>query len=144
VVSDPTTGPEDERRHALLWALAEFREDLVRLIDEQLALAANRAVEPAAAVEPLAPPAPKPLAPTPTLTPPAAEPEPAPVRAAPVTPRPRPREVSPPAPAPAEPAAAARGDDPRQRLDALAKLLDRRLKQTAAPTGEPASKGDEG
>jgi hypothetical protein len=45
----------------------------------------------------------------------------------------------PPATTPFEPAAGARSDDPRERLDALAKHLDRKLRRAGGPPAGPPS-----
>jgi hypothetical protein len=118
----------------LLGAIADLREQICRLFEEQKALLQNREAE-ATPAPPSAPVArvmtspPQPVAVV-------AEPEsPSPPRA----PSPRPVEVPPPAEAvPTAPADAGSGpggrsEDPRQRLDALAKLLDKRLKPAPVP-----------
>jgi hypothetical protein len=177
-VANATAIPEDEKRHALLWAIAEFREDLRRLFDEHVALATGRAHETVNAPEAVASvvietPASQTLS---IATPPANGAHASPVaplganavvaslsardsdtgirpNAAPVWTRPReaaPAGANAPAahvahssPAHIE-APASRSDDPRQRLDALAKLLDRRVKQTGASPGESSAKPEEG
>lgn len=106
----------------LLRTIAELRSDVNRLIDEQLAqvraLEEKRTAE--VAVErrfsPLQPPDP---------TPPAARPSRASVRAREAT------ELPPPPP----PRAEAASDDPSQRLDALARHLDGRLRRSGAKKG---------
>lgn len=113
-MTDPTSASESEKRHALLWAIAEFREDIGRLFEEQIALAHGRDDEPCL-------PEPPPLVPV-------VEPLPPPPPAV---------EIRPVPAAPAEPPPVVRSNDPRERLDALAKLLDRRLKP---PPGDTPSK----
>ncbi len=127
-----------------------FRNDIGRLIDEQVATNSERLLEvpaplpPIEAVDVAATPPHAPL----TL------PEPARVAVVPTVAmgplesesmEPRPRMPTPPRPSPKprEPAsvAAAQGrlDDPRQRLEALAKLLDRRVKQSAGNPGDSST-----
>lgn len=143
-MAEPTEEPQVEKRHALLWAIAEFRDDLDRLFDEHKALVLGRSAE-ATPAAPAAPPVKAEPFPTAADPAPAEPPPPAPRPAA--TPRTRATAAAAPAAAPTPTTAAdatprpAREDDPRQRLDALAKLLDRRLKQ---PAGETTSKDGEG
>jgi hypothetical protein len=146
-VVDPTSMMEPETTHKLMRAIAALRDEIGRLIDEQLAPSEERSSEPIAEPPPSPPVASvvnppiavaevRELPPTevaPPVSPAAAESDPAePRRRGPLA-RPRPRETA--SAASAAPAPAGRPDDPRQRLDALAKLLDRRLKQ---PAGNPA------
>jgi hypothetical protein len=149
--------PENEPENPLLWAILEFRETLNRLIEEQKALVLSRAVEeaelmPAASVSAerfparVAPsPAPQPLVVAIAAT---AELEAKPRK--PVAPgRPELPGVTSPLPSPAEmpeteAMVAARLDDPRQRLDALARLLDKRLRQSAAQGTETGTRTVEG
>ncbi len=143
-----STEPVDPR--SLLWAIAEFRDEIDRLIDEQKALVLSRRIE-------SPPPEPPSVFPAPTLAPtiapaPATEAEPTvarkPVNAPPSPSRSWQRET-PPASITTPPTEAveavaaepARPEDARQRLDALAaKLLDRRLKQNLA---DPSAKRPE-
>jgi hypothetical protein len=165
-VEGQETTPETERSHPLLWAIVEFREALDRLVEEQRALVLNRGVDTAAPDAPppgiavgvaTLPPQPAPVAVPPVPVPASAtvastpEAEPSARKFNPPGPRPRPTESPTPQPAlvpaaePAAPlalaAAASRPEDPRQRLDALAKLLDRRAKNT---THELAPRPGEG
>jgi hypothetical protein len=157
--------PEHEPEQPLLAAISEFRSAVNRLIDEHKAWALSRGwgaqeakqvtsegTEPGAferpatsaavieadpqltarEVRPMAPPRPRarteptaPVVPTPT-------PGPAPADALTRSTE-RLRETTPAA----EASPATASDDPRQRLDALAKLLDRRLKQTGSPSPKP-------
>src|SRR5262249_6528510 len=147
-------GPDSGPVAPLLLAIDEMREVVNRLIDEQKALLHGR--DAGAAVHgPAAGPSPAdpgPMA-SPTVLP---VPAPAPVVAARaavtggLTPRPRraaapslkdaPAAAAIPAPAPtaaadggaaADAPGVARNGDPRRRLDALARLLDQRVKQSA-------------
>jgi hypothetical protein len=117
----------------LLQAIAELREDLDRLIDEQGAIPAG------AVADGSSPPSPTVRADAgaepPVAT--ASAPEPAPRRrraeagAAPE------RASEPPRPEP-EPAADGRApDDSWLRLDALAKHLDRKMRQASTPAADP-------
>jgi len=135
--------PEAGDPQALLWALADFRADVERLIEEQKAVVLSLSA-PLAPVEPTPAPVRVSYTPPQAADAPAAvsEPDPQPIRkAARAVPKAWPRESPAPQaayPPTSEPAEApshepARPEDARQRLDALAaKLLDRRLKQTAA------------
>jgi len=114
-MTDPTSASESEKQDALLFAIAKFREDIGRLFDEQIALVRGRSIEPAV--------------PEPTLIAPTVEP---------LLPPPAAVEVRPAPAAPVEPPVA-RSNDPRERLDALAKLLDRRLKPTSVDTPSKAA-----
>lgn len=148
---NPVRGPaivhdDHEVNDPLLRAIAELRGQVDRLIDEQKASVggilsyleedpgvverpAALAVEPATVLHP---PAPAELAPkarragAPVVFDRLDEPSPTP---------PRPVSTAPPEPAPAS-----RSEDPRERLDALAKHLDRKLRQAAAPNGDPAAR----
>jgi hypothetical protein len=142
--------PKTERSHPLLWAIVDFRETLERLIEDQKELILSRGTEPVTS-EP--PPTPHGFAAPIAVTPPAI---PAPVPPMSVA-RTCARDVAPPpksaAPAPidapddqapADPDPAGQTEDPRKRLDALAKLLDRRLKQTTPGSVEPSARRGKG
>ena len=142
-------GPGTNLEHPLLWAIVELRETVNRLVEDQKALVLSLPSEASGAVPapvlaqdaPVSAPAARA-----TTVPPAAggaegrrrkSPTPRPAQAAPasvkgeaVVSRPTSLDsiTDPPAGKP---------QDPRQRLDALAKLLDKRLKQTV----EPGSRG---
>lgn len=137
-----TSRPEVDRVHPLLDAIAGFRDAINRLIDEQKAGLLNRAIESEAdfpmdtagprlpAVEVAAAPRGEPSMPARAWT------------ASPLAPAPRPESL--PAPRPrglppeaAEPQPTTHADDPRQRLDALAKLLDKRRKPGGSTTVAP-------
>jgi hypothetical protein len=130
---------EARTRDPLLRLISELRDQVDRLIDEQKGMIAALAVSlederergvPELAAEPV-------VAPPLTVTATATVPEPAPRSRRPAPPAaferldeasptpPRPVSTSPAEPAPA----AVRSDDPRERLDALARHLDRKLKQ---------------
>jgi hypothetical protein len=144
---NPVRGPairqdDYERKDPLLSAIAELRDQVDRLIDEQKAalggllggLEEDAAVEPsaAAAAPAAAETAPKARRPSAaTIFERLDEPSPTP-----------PRPVATPA---AEPPPASRSDDPRERLDALAKHLGRKLRQVqvAGPNGDPAPRSPE-
>lgn len=144
--SQPTS-TEAMNSQSLLWAIAEFREEIERLIEEQRALVVGRRFDPGHPE-----PSPVPTASAPPPLPSVAvahvsEAEPPQARRAGSRPRPAdnpsPTPYAPAAAEPAEPTAAepARPEDARQRLDALAaKLLDRRMKQTPA---DPERRRDE-
>lgn len=140
-----STYPDEARaRDPLLRLISELRDQVDRLIDEQKGMIAALAVSgedererereraapelPALASEPAA---------VPSLA--VAEPPPRPRRSPPPVAFDRIDEPSPTPPRPAstpsaEPApATARPEDPRERLDALAKHLDRKLKQPGGP-----------
>ena len=134
---DPLRAPETEKRQALLWALAEFRVDIGRLFDEQIGLASQRASEGAALAFAALSPSGEDEArasapPTAAFAPSTAAHEPMARRAAPTGQPARPRES--PITTRVAVAGTDQGDrphDPRERLDALAKLLDRRLKHAS-------------
>jgi outer membrane biosynthesis protein TonB len=113
---------------ALLQTIAELRADVNRLIDEQLTrvrtLEEKRVVEAGAERRFTAPP------PPPTPAPPAPLPPPV-VRA------PRPQPAVKPREQPAELPTKPETDDPSQRLDALARHLDGRLRR-ASGKAKPA------
>lgn len=136
---DPLTAPEIEKRQALLWALAEFRVDIGRLFDEQIGLASQRATEGAAlAFAALSPSGEDEARASAPLT---AVHEPMARRAAAGGQPSRPRES--PIPTRVAVAGPDQGDrphDPRERLDALAKLLDRRLKHASGGPSDPVPK----
>jgi hypothetical protein len=133
-VADDESIPSVEPENPVLGAIIEFRATLNRLFDEQKAFVLSRAGEESEAkadADALPTQAP-PIPPQPVAAElPAVTRKPLPVNRSEVT------EVAAPAPSPSETAetvsteAAVGGkpDDPRQRLDALARLLDKRLKQ---------------
>jgi hypothetical protein len=121
----------------LLGAIAELRDHIYRVFEEQKALLPSRDAE--ATPGPVSAPAPRvvPGPPQPVAITPEVE-SASPVRATSA------RSVEPtvPVPAPAESvqpnqadagSGGGRAEDPRQRLDALAKLLDKRLKPAPVP-----------
>ena len=144
---------QDDRRvrDPLLRAIGELRDQVERLIDDQKAavlgfagafepepVAADRGV--ALAAEPVA--SPQFLAPEPVLAPaPKSKRPPAPLsfdrvdEPSSVPPRPSSAPAT-----PAEPAPGGRAEDPRERLDALAKHLDRKLRQAGGPAAEPSGR----
>lgn len=131
-MTDPLEAQEVEKRHTLLWELAEFRADLGKLFDEQIGRVHVRAAESSAALT------------RGSLS----EPASAAVSAEPEIPTQRPASRM-RARDSAAPSAAVAGDkgnrphDPRERLDALAKLLDRRLKQLSGSPCELTLKPSE-
>lgn len=145
----PTIHDESGIKDPLLRAIAEMRDQVDRLIEEQKAAfggyLSSFVEEPSAPERPLAgAPSTHSEPPLATVAPPLL-PEPAPRtrkvaqpsafdRVDDPSPTP-PRPASPPAVETPVPAAAGRPDDPRERLDALAKHLDRKLKQAG---GSPA------
>jgi hypothetical protein len=132
-----------------------MREAVLRLIDDQKSRLLSREAETEVADPP---PAPRlspqePVGPAPLSA--EAEGDSRPKRAT-TAPGPAPREApavvvstAPAMPATgtdagtADPTPGVRPEDARQRLDALARLLDKRLKQAAGPAAEPASKAGE-
>lgn len=120
---------------ALLWALADFRADVERLIEEHKAVVLGLPVF-ATPAEPA--PAPVPVAYLPAQGAEAGAPEPDPTPRKATRPGAKAWAREPAATPAAEPAETpahepSRAEDARQRLDALAaKLLDRRQKQSAA------------
>jgi hypothetical protein len=157
---------ESQSEQPLLGAILELRKAVVRLVEEQKARVLSRAEThdlgaPASASlpndqvsavdEPRPQPVPLPVAADESQL------APAPRRWVPEPPRPAPKEIAAepvvvtagavkPSAAQAEPQApdevgtdgASRPEDPRQRLDALARLLDKRAKHT---TGRPPDQG---
>lgn len=117
VVSEHETVSTTETDEALLGAIGELREAVGRMIEEQMELVL-RGLDYAATVktEPAPPPAPSVPA---TVAPPNLEP----------TSR--------------EPSEPIQAGDSRQRLDALAKLLDRRLKAPAPTPHDHPERGED-
>jgi hypothetical protein len=119
----------------LVGAIADLREFICRLFDEQKALLLSRDAE--ATPGPASAPAPMVVSGPPQLVAASAEVEgSSPVRKPSAPARsmesPVPTEAVPPIQADTGPGG--RPEDSRQRLEALAKLLDKRLKPCAAPT----------
>ena len=153
--------PETDRSHPLLWAIVDFRETLDRLIEDQKELILSRGTE-FATSEP--PPTPHVFAAPTAVTPSPISAPVSPMSFAPAPPSlPLPHkgggDENPPSPlvgegegraggsgqAPVDPdPAAGQTEDPRKRLDALAKLLDRRLKHATTDSVEPSSRSGEG
>ena len=165
-----TENPADQ---PLLWAILEMREAVVRLVDEQKSRVLTRVpLTDSAGPEPgtafgYAPPVVKSQAePGPAHSPPEETvPNSPPKRGPSARHRPFPKDVpsepdtvnvsmSRPSPAlvesqPPESSATAgqdgsgRSEDPRQRLDALARLLDKRVKSSHAPASESPGRSGE-
>ena len=148
--------PVEEARSTspLLSAIADLRDFLPRLFEEQKALLQGRELDSAAIPSPSDTASPSPQSPASAPTPPRISSPPAvsegtstgrKTSARPVEPKLTPAlETAPPppplAPTVVDPGPGSRPDDPRQRLDALAKLLDKRAKPNLAPaakTGDP-------
>jgi hypothetical protein len=115
----------------LLQAIGELRQHLDRLIDEQRAILYGADGDGPASPMPAAPADPGPEAPA------AAEFAPKPRRMPAAAPE---RGAEPPRTEP-EPAPDGRApDDPRMRLDALAKHLDRKMRQASTPAADPPAR----
>jgi hypothetical protein len=165
-VAENEQDTEVEAANALLCAILEFRITINRLVEEQKALVLGRAQaerEPEMELAVVAPAAPVSVP---------ARPQPAAALASapgPVAPafegdskkrrqtaagRPRLADLAPASAvavvAPVEPApsrdatAPSRTDNPRQRLDALARLLDKRAKQSTVPAAGPSANPGDG
>jgi len=144
--------PQVETEHPVLEAIAEFRDLVNRLIDAQISALSQHSAQPeidpqrAVVHEPTLAATPPSAAvsdhpPHPTPEPISRKPLPAAIKPKPAPPLPteRPREA---APEPTSQAAEETSPPPeqrdsRQRLDALARLLDKRAKQTGT-TPAPA------
>jgi hypothetical protein len=137
-----TSGSEVDRAHPILDAIAGFRQAVNRLIDEHKAGLLHRVSEPEADhfVDAVVP---RPSA-MDAMAMPRSELPVAPRAWSPPQPNPKPAlEAALPTPA-TEPGSMSHPDDPRQRLDALAKLLDRRRKPGGASmTDAPSPSGDD-
>jgi hypothetical protein len=120
----------------LLGAIADLREFICRAFEEQKTLLLSREAEVTPA--PVSAPAPPVVPATPQAIAVTAEVEvSSPVWRTSARSLESPVATEPVQPIPADtgPGAGGRPEDPRQRLDALAKLLDRRLKPAAVPPG---------
>lgn len=137
---------EPEARDSLFRAIADLRGELDRLIDEQKAAigGAQWAPDEAATAPERAPSgASEPAAPLAAQAPPDAAARPRRPNAPAVFDR-----LDDPSPTPPRPASTAvpetpppsRPEDPRERLDALAKHLDRKLRQASAPNVDPPAR----
>ena len=159
--------PEQERQRTLVGALADFRAELTRLFDECIATHQVRSADlppsPSMVSAPLEPypisVATAPASMTLPVSSVAMAPVSAPVVAAPASPEASQGAVSPPTaaakprsrenpdpvadPISAEPTSKDRSENPRQRLDALARMLDRRLKQNGSGSSESIPKPHE-
>jgi hypothetical protein len=130
--------PVDEREgpagsdQPLMWAIFEMREVVTRQIEEFKATLASREV-PVEAPEPVTLVAAEPIA-----APAEAELRPRRTAGRPVV-----REPAPDAPAATEEPPPARPEDARQRLDALARLLDKRVRQSHGTGGDTVARPGE-